>query len=67
MERFVFRPINLADIAAALGENTTGLRLTSSENGVIAIDTPNLTAAKRTALRNLFTGRGYVEDPAMKI
>ena len=62
MERFVFRPINLVDIASTLGIDAAGLRLTSNADGVVEVDTPNLTAAKRSALRSLFTTRGYVED-----
>lgn len=67
MERFTFRPINLADIAETVGENTIDLRLTTSVDGVVAIDTPNLTVAERAALRSLFTNRGYVEDPTVEI
>ena len=62
MERFVFRPINLADIAATLGIGAAALRLTSNADGAVEVDTPNLTASKRSALRSLFTARGYVED-----
>lgn len=57
MERFVFRPLNVADIAAALGKNTTDLRLTTG-GGVVAVDAPDLTLAERAALRSLFTNRG---------
>ena len=76
MEHFVFRPINLADIAAAVRKNTTELRLTtgpdgpdgpSGEGGVVAVDTPDLTVAERAALRALFTNRGYVEDPTVEV
>lgn len=62
MERFAFRPMTLADIAAAIGEQQTGLRLTTNEDGSIEVETPTLTAAKRSQLRALFTGRGFVED-----
>ena len=65
MERFIFRPFNLSDIAAAVGTDATELRLTENEDGVVEVDTPNLTAAKRSALRSLFTSRGFVEDATM--
>lgn len=70
MEHFVFRPINLADIAAAVGKSTTDMRLTTTGPdgiGVVAVDTPDLTLGQRAALRSLFTNRGYVEDPAVEI
>ena len=67
MQRFVFRPINIADISSAVGKSTTDLRLTTTSGGVVAVDTPDLTIAERAALRSLFTKRGYVEDPAVEI
>ena len=67
MERFVFRPINLADIASTVGKDATELRLTTEDGGVVAVDAPDLTVAERAALRFLFTNRGYVEDPTMEI
>ena len=67
MERFVFGPINLADIAAAVGKDAIELRLTTEADGTVTFDTPDLTAAERAALRALFTNRGYVEDPTVEI
>ncbi len=66
MERFLFRPINLADIASATGKNTTDLRVTITD-GFFAVDAPDLTVAEQAALRALFTSRGYVEDPMVDI
>ncbi len=62
MERFIFRPITPVDIAATVGKKATDIHLTQDQNGTIEIETPNLTAAKRTQLRALFTTRGLVED-----
>ena len=66
MERFVFRPFRVADIAAAVGKNTTDLRRTTG-GGVVAVDTSDLTVVERAALRSLFSNRGYVEDPTVEI
>ena len=62
MERFTFRSMNLADIAAAVGKPATAMRLTTNADGSIEIETPDLTAAKRSQLLELFTSRGFVED-----
>ena len=62
MERFVFRPLTLADIALAIDKDATELRLTANADGVMELDTPNLTAAMRSQLRSLFSATGYVED-----
>ena len=62
MERFKYRPINLSDIATAVGQNPLDMRLTENADGTIEIETPDLTATKRSQLRALFTSRGFVED-----
>lgn len=61
MERFTFRPMTLADIAAVVGKPSTDLRLIENEDGTVEVETPTLTAAKRSQLRALFTNRGFVE------
>ena len=67
MERFSFRHITLTDIANTIGKKSSDMSLTEHEDGTIEIHTPNLTPAKRTALRSLFIDRGYLEDPAVGI
>lgn len=62
MERFIFRPVNLTDIATAVGKNSVEIRLTSNPDGTVEIETPTLTETKRSALRALFTSRGLVEE-----
>lgn len=62
MERFTFRPISLEDIAATIGKKSEKLTITEHNDGTIEVHTPNLTATKRTQLRNLFTNRGFLED-----
>lgn len=63
MEHLVFRPINLADIAALVGKDARNMKLTTHGNGVMEIDVPNLSAGNRSKLRALFTSKGFVEDP----
>ncbi len=61
MERFTFRPLTLSDIAAVVGKPSIDLRLIENEDGTVEIETPTLTATKRSQLRVLFTNRGFVE------
>ena len=61
---FIFRQINLADIASAAGLSTIQVTLTTHPDGVITVTVPTLTPGQKTTLINLFTARGYVEDPA---
>ena len=61
MERFIFRTIQLSDVAGAIAIPAIDLTLTSNPVGSIEIDTPNQNAAQRLALRNIFT-KAYVED-----
>ncbi len=64
MPTFIFRPINVADIASAVGKSTIQVTLGTNPQGVITVTVPTLTAGQRTALKGLFTARGYVEHPA---
>ena len=65
MPNFAFRQLNLSDVAAALGKATTEITLSTSEDGVITVALPSISASQKADLKALFESRGFVEDPAV--
>ena len=61
MERFSFRPTSVVEVAVATGKSSTDITVTRYPDGQVDVATPDLTAAQRTALRNLLTALGLVE------
>ena len=66
-ERFIFRRVNMTDIAEAIGQPTTEIRRFDLENNRVVIDTPDLIPPERMALRALFENQGFIEDPDLEI
>ena len=67
MPNFAFRQLNLSDVAAALGKTTTEITLSTSEDGVITVTVPSISASQEADLKALFESRGFVEDPALVV
>ena len=61
MEKFTFQPKSVPEVAAAIGKPSTDVTVTRHPDGQVDVATPDLTAAERTALRDLFTALGLVE------
>lgn len=57
-----FRRLRLSDIAGQVARPSTEFRLTEYPNGVIELDTPALSAAQLTTIRNYVSSWGFVED-----
>ena len=61
METFSFRPKSLEEIASVIAKSSEKIKVTRYQDGQVDIETPNLTAGQRTALRDIFSALGLVE------
>lgn len=61
MENFSFRPKSVKEIASTVAKSAASVTVTNHPDGQVDVETPDLTAAQRTALKNLFTVLGLVE------